>query len=190
MRVLTVMISAFIGLFTLSCASLNVQTKKPIKVDINMRVDVYQHVVKDVESLESQVYGEPESKQLNALFSWGYAYAAEYSPEVTNALTRRKRRAGRLEAFLKAGYIGENRDALLEVISKNIPDNLKEEVEGIVKDENADREIVYRATAEKNGITIDEVRKVFFNDHYRRAKEGYWFEVYDKDTGKYRWVRK
>ena len=38
------------------CAKVQVETTKPIKVDVNMRVDVYQHVVKDVESVNDQIY--------------------------------------------------------------------------------------------------------------------------------------
>jgi len=174
----------------LGCARVNLQTEKPLKVDISMRVDVYQHVAKDVASIEDQIYGAKKEQKLNALFTMETAYAQDYSGEVTAAIERRKERTSRIEEYVNQGYIGENRDSLLAVMEQNVPANLKEEVTVLVQEENKDRAIIYQATAQKNGADISSVRKAFFNDHYQRAGSGAWFEVYDEAKGAYNWVRK
>lgn len=177
----------FIILIALGCAKVSVETKEPIKVDINMRVDVYQHVVKDVESINDQIYG-PETKELNAIFSIGIAYAQDFSEDVTAAVSRRRQRASKIEEYLAKGYIGENRNALMQVMGQ-VPSDLKSEIDNLVSQENKDRETIYAAIAKKNETSRKEVRKVFFEDDYRRAPQGSWFEVY-KDSSTYVWIRK
>lgn len=169
------------------CAKVSVETKEPIKVDINMRVDVYQHVVNDVESINDQIYGSSH-KQLNAIFSIATAYAEDFSADVTAAISRRKARGQKIESYLAKGYIGENRNALLQVMGQ-APAQERSEIERLVSEENKDRDLIYSAVAKKNETSQKEVRKVFFEDDYRRAPSGSWFEVY-KDHSTYIWVRK
>ncbi|MBU1112251.1 MAG: YdbL family protein [Candidatus Omnitrophica bacterium] len=154
----------------LGCAKLNVETKEPIKVDINMRIDVYQHVAKDAESINDQIYGNNE-KKINFLFNFSQAYAASVD-DLEAAIERRKARAGQIEENFNQGYIGENRKALLEVRSKAAAG-----IESLVNSENADRQIIYQYTAEKNGVDVSETQKVFFQDDYERASSGWWLEV-------------
>lgn len=175
--------------FALGCARVNLQTEKPLKVDISMRVDVYQHVAKDVASIEDQIYGAAKEQKLNALFTIRTAYAQEHSGEVSAAIERRKERNPRIEEHVGKGYVGENRDSLLAVMEQNVPAELKEDLAALVQAENQDREIIYQATAQKNGADIASVRKAFFDDHYKRAASGTWFETYDS-AGGYRWAQK
>ena len=165
----------FLAFFVISCARVNVETKKPIKVDINMRVDVYQHVVKDVEDINDQIYGNSE-KDFNSLFGFEEAYAADLSVGASEAISRRKDRVNIIEGYFRDGYIGENKDALLETRG----DLSAEEViavEEIVSKENEDRKIIYKTIAEKNGTDISSVRKASFESDYKRAPSGYWFQV-------------
>jgi len=181
--ILVVLFCMFVG-----CAKVSVETKEPIKVDINMRVDVYQHVVKDVESVNDEIYGTPE-KNFNALFSLQSVYAAEWSSKAQEAISRRKSRAAKIDDYFREGYIGENKDALLEV--KNLPSgSLVSEVQTLVTNENADRQIIYVETAAKNGVSIREASKVFFESDYRRASSGWWFEIYDATSDSYVWRQK
>jgi uncharacterized protein YdbL (DUF1318 family) len=154
-----------------------------------MRVDVYQHVIKDVETIQDQIYGKSE-KQMNAIFTLENAYAQDYSEEISNAIARRKERMATIEEYFKQGYIGENRNAYLEVVFKAFAPDLKVEIETTLKDENSDRKIIYQATSDKNSADISEVQKIFFQDDYKRAPSGYWFEVYDKERGIYNWQKK
>lgn len=174
-------------IIALGCAKVSVETKEPIKVDINMRVDVYQHVVNDVESINDQIYGSGE-KQLNAIFSIGVAYAEDFSADVSAAISRRKSRGKTIESYLAKGYIGENRNALLQLMGQ-APADKRDSINKMVNEENSDRNAIYSAVAKKNETSQKEVRKVFFEDDYKRAPSGSWFEVY-KDNTTYIWVRK
>jgi len=172
----------------ISCAKVNLQTSQPLKVDINMRVDVYQHVVKDVESIQDQIYGSTQ-KQINAILFMNEAYAQEYSADVSAAVERRKGRIDAIDKYFAKGYIGENKDAYLEFIAKeNILTDLKNAVESAIAEENADRSTIYKAIAQKNGVDVKDTAKVFFDDDYKRAPNGYWFEVYE--GGRYTWKQK
>jgi len=172
----------------ISCAKVNLQTSQPLKVDINMRVDVYQHVAKDVESIQNQIYGSTP-KQINAILLMNEAYAQEYSSDVTAAIERRKARRDTIERYFAKGYIGEDKDAYLQYVTKeNILSDIKNAVESAIAEENADRSTIYKAIAQKNGVGVSETSKVFFDDDYKRAPNGYWFEVYE--GGRYIWKQK
>lgn len=165
----------FIAIVAIGCAKVNLQTSQPLKVDINMRVDVYQHVAADVASVQDQIYGSTE-KQMNAIIFIEDAYAQAQSPEVAAAIERRKDRRSVIDEYASRGYIGENRNALLEVIGKSIPSDLRGNVQSAVNEENNDRKAIYAAIAEKNGAKLSETAKVFFDDDYKRAPAGYWFQ--------------
>jgi uncharacterized protein YdbL (DUF1318 family) len=171
----------------ISCAKVNLQTSQPLKVDINMRVDVYQHVAKDVESIQDQIYGSTP-KQINAILLMNEAYAQEYSADVTAAIERRRGRIGTIDKYFAKGYIGENKDAYLQYVAKGLLADLKNTVESIIAEENADRSAIYKAIAQKNGVDVSETAKVFFDDDYKRAQNGYWFEV--SEGGQYVWKQK
>jgi uncharacterized protein YdbL (DUF1318 family) len=176
-------------LIMFGCAKVNLQTSKPIKVDISMRVDVYQHVAKDVESIQDQIYGKSE-KQMNAILFLESVYAEDNSSQLNSAIEARKARKDKISDYFNKGYIGENKDAYLEIIAKDLPSGLKSEIETVLQGENSDRDIIYQATAQKNGAGILEVRKIFFDDDYKRASSGFWFQVYSEKEGRYTWLRK
>ena len=119
---------------------------------------------------------------------------------VDNVLTRRVSVCGicsvnlyviiEIQNYLKTGFVGENRNGYLQVLNANTPADKQPDILVVVKQENKDRKIIYQATAEKNGANLAETQKVFFQNHYKRAPSGYWFEVYDQEKGKYKWVQK
>ncbi|MGE5197783.1 MAG: DUF1318 domain-containing protein [Deltaproteobacteria bacterium] len=182
-------VAVFVALTVMGCARVNLQTSKPIKVDMNIRVDVYQHVVKDASSIEDQVYGDSQ-KKLNALFGMENAYAEDQPQQLNSVIERRKGRVAKIEEYFRKGYIGENRNALLEIVDPNLDPGIKGEVEGLIQAENQDREMIYKANAQKNNADISQVHQAFFEDHYKRAPGGYYFEIYDQAQGKYAWVKK
>ncbi|MCF7873097.1 MAG: YdbL family protein [Candidatus Omnitrophica bacterium] len=169
-------------LILFGCAKVSVETKKPLKVDINMRLDVYQHVVKEAESIEDQIYGS-DQPQMNSLFSIGIVYAAD---NLEDAIKRRKQRAAKIEDYFNKAYIGESRNGYLEVIKSDAPSQVKE----IISGENKDRKIIYENTAKKNDAKLSAVEKIFFKDHYKRASSGWYFKIYDSGKGEYTWQRK
>ncbi len=57
-------------IFALGCARVRVETpKEGIKVDISMRLDIYQHVSKDIDDIESMVSGRSSDIFTKALRS-------------------------------------------------------------------------------------------------------------------------
>jgi len=175
-----------VAITAVACAKVSVETKKPIKVDVNMRVDIYQHVVEDVQSINDQIYGgnQPE---FNSLFFIQSAYAQSVSSDIQAAISRRKDRFKEIEHYFIMGYIGENRKALLEIRAE-IPAQEKARVTKTLQEENADREIIYKATAQKNGVDVSEIRKVFYEDDYKRALPGFLFETLQ--GGRYVWIER
>ncbi len=172
-------------LIGLGCAKVNVETAKPLRVDINMRLDVYQHVVKDIDSIEDQVYGDNE-KKINFL-DWGEnVYAQDHDLEVTTAIERRKARFDDLEPVLEKGYVGEDFNGDLQIIDESLPPQRLKEISALIREENRDRAIIYEATAAKNGVAIEDVRRIVVNDHYQRAPKGYWFQMESEGE----WIRK
>ncbi|MBN2483186.1 MAG: DUF1318 domain-containing protein [Candidatus Omnitrophica bacterium] len=179
-----------VGLLTIiACARVNVETAKPLKVDINMRLDVYQHVVKDIDSIEDQVYGNQE-KKMNFLMSWDEAYAADFSQDVQQAIERRKNRIDLIEEYFQNGYVGENRNGELTIIDPGLPEDLKAQILPVIGKENEDRVIIYQATARKNNVPLSDVRRIVLLDHFNRAPGGYSFEMYNEEKGVYQWIKK
>tara|TARA_B100000315_G_C14569575_1_gene584781 strand:+ start:256 stop:807 length:552 start_codon:yes stop_codon:yes gene_type:complete len=168
------------------CAKVNLATKEPLRVDINMQVDIYQHVVEDVKSINDQIYGT-EHKKLNSLFFIKDAYAQDSNPALTSAIARRKNRFANIEEYFVMGYIGENRSAFLEIRAQ-IPAAEKTKVEVNVELENKDRQIIYKAIAEKDNSTVAQVQKLFYEDDYNRALSGFLFEVLKENQ--YVWQEK
>ncbi|MFC1514565.1 DUF1318 domain-containing protein [Candidatus Omnitrophota bacterium] len=180
-----VLLAILLVLGLTGCVKVGVETAKPIQVDINMRVDVYQHVVNDVDSINDEIYGSDDTSW-NFLFAIQEAYAADRSEAAQAAISRRKERIKSLTSYFKQGYIGIDRNALVKVIS-DVGADVAGEVNALVKAENKDRTIMQKEVADKNEAGLSGVQKVFFEDEYKRAPKGFTFEVYDAAKDKYVW---
>lgn len=162
MKTLTFLFISFIA--AAGCAKVQVQApKEPIKVDISMRLDVYQHVEKDIDDIENIVTGSPEKPQSRMReflsdFLVPQAHAADLSPEVEQAALRRRDRKPALTNWQQQGVIGENNAGLVEVRD---PGRADPSVQGIVDAENADRMVIYNGVAAKNGTSVAEVQKIY-----------------------------
>ncbi len=156
-----------VAIFTFGCARVSLQApKEPIKLDISMRLDIYQHVEKDIDAIEDLVSGggaadkvaAPDKQSfLNSFVSIAYAEDG-LSPEVEEAALRRKSRLGELRSLETSGAIGESNMGLVE-----IRDSSKAEgsINELIRMENSDRMIIYRSVAEKNGTTVEDVQKIY-----------------------------
>lgn len=146
------------------CAKVQVQAPKdPIKVDISMRLDVYQHVAKDIDAIEGIVSGEPEkpqSKLRDSIYAFIItdAHAGDLSPEVEQAALRRRDRKDALVNWESQGVIGENNAGLVEVRDASRADS---SVESLVSAENSDRMVIYQGVAAKNGTSVADVQKIY-----------------------------
>lgn len=170
---------------TLGCARVRVEAPKdPIKVDISMRLDIYQHVEKDIDAIEDIVSGgKAKGGQSMLNYFVSEAYAQDLSPEVEAAAIRRRDRLQDLSAWEQKGVIGENKLGLVEVRNSKSADA---SVEELIKSENADRMIIYQAVAAKNGTSVEEVQKLYAKKLQASAPAGTPIEIIN-DSSSYVW---
>jgi uncharacterized protein YdbL (DUF1318 family) len=180
--------------FIIGCARVRVEApKEPIKVDISMRLDIYQHVEKDISDIENIVSGSksPSSKSdknSGLRFFSGIAYAQEgLSPEVESAALRRRDRLSYLNPLEEKGIVGEDKSGLVVV---RIQDKADDAVKKIISEENADRMIIYKAVAQKNNTSLAEVQKLYAKKLQEKASAGTPIEVLDEASGKTVWKTK
>lgn len=161
--------SLLIGTFVLiGCAHVQVDAPKdPIKMDITMRLDVYQHVVKDIDDIENLVSGEKSSaaKKLSDLII-PPAHAEDMNPAVREAALRRKDRLAQVSSLEASGVLGEDRSALLALRGS------ASEAGSLIDQENSDRLIIYRAIASQNGTPIEEVQRLYVQRLQANAPSG------------------
>jgi uncharacterized protein YdbL (DUF1318 family) len=140
-----------------ACARVQVEAPKdPIKMDISMRLDVYQHIAKDVDAIEDIVRGKSET-QSASLAEWlvGTAYAEDLSPAVREAALRRRARLSQIESFQRQGILGEGSTGLLVMRGSS------SEAAALAGDENADRQFMFAELARSQGTSPDQVGRVF-----------------------------
>jgi uncharacterized protein YdbL (DUF1318 family) len=169
-------------------------SKEPIKVDITMRLDVYQHVQKDIDDIESIVSGaKPVDKEKSAAKDnqsllgcfLTNAYAKEgLSPDVEQAALSRRGRLSDLASWESKGVIGENKLGLVEIRNAGTADS---SVGQLVQAENSNRMVIYQSIAQKNSTSVEEVQKMYAQRLQNDAPSGTPIEVFDQSTGKYIW---
>lgn len=141
---------------------------------------------------------EPTAGAPESLLSWVLslgattAYAAQEevaAPEITNPAIRKiiDSRAARLEAVndLKAkGVVGESNQALLVVRNLDAIQGLKERAEAqkLIKDENADREQLFREIAAAKNVELaqlPQIRTTYAEALRENARPGDWIQLPD-----------
>ncbi len=187
MRNLSIFLLAVFVFTGIGCAQVQVKAPKdPIKVDITMRLDVYQHVKQDIDDIENIVSGKPaqgpgDEMHLNFLFT--NAYAEEGLPQdVEQAAVRRRDRKNELSSWESRGAIGENAMGLVEARSSQAP-------AGLISAENSDRMLIYRELSKKNGAALENVQKMYAQRLQADAPSGTPMEVLDQ-SGKTSWKTK
>jgi uncharacterized protein len=168
-------------LCVLGCARVRVEApKEAFKVDISMRLDVYQHVSKDINDIENIVSGSPQkpaaaspSSCLQLLVSEAYAQDG-LGADVESAALRRRDRKPALAQYEAGGVIGENQSGLIEIRSAAKADST---ADALVRDENADRMAIYKAVAQKNGTSLQDVQKLYAKRLQGDAPAGTFIEV-------------
>lgn len=180
--------------FCLGCARVRVEgSKEPIKVDISMRLDVYQHVQKDISAIEDIVSGsggstQPADKQSLLDYFVSRAYAQEeLDPQVEQAALRRKARRDEIASWQEKRVIGEDRAGLLQV---RIPEASNPSLEQLVEAENADRMTIYNALAKKNQTSVETIQELYAQRLQKDAPPGTPVEVVNAASGTYEWLLK
>jgi uncharacterized protein YdbL (DUF1318 family) len=161
---------AVAGLATISgckTPSINLATNEPIKVDIAMRLDVYQHNNGDVS-------------------------AAKPSPTPVarggDPVERRKNRQADIQVFKNSRLVGEDRTGMLVVLVETQGD-YGDYVRRSVASENADRMAQMKAQADKEKRSLVDIQKEQAALWANRSFKGEWIESRGAD-GNFRWVQK
>ena len=177
-----------IALAYVSCGpTIKVETPKPIEINVNVRIDVYNHVA----AVEDSIYGEAEKQQENKQTPSGGqslirqlfmqpACAASDDSQYNAAKQRRTARASDVIKYKNEGSLGENHFGLVSVIDSpkvKSDKNYASKVRKLVKEENADREIMYKYDAQSQGVSVDVVKEQAARVHRDRDKSGWWIEV-------------
>ncbi|MFH0941180.1 MAG: DUF1318 domain-containing protein [Candidatus Omnitrophota bacterium] len=175
-------------LFLLGCARVTVDSKQPIKVDVTMRLDIYQHVAKDVTAIEDMISAPIAGQGKTSFLFFGVdeAYAQEESDfpsDVMAAIELRKTRRNNLVIWEEKGAIGEGADGFVVVrdisIAEHAYPSYAEHVLTIVEEENRDRKIIYEYVSNKNGAAQDETGRLFAKRIQADAPQGTPIEAPD-----------
>lgn len=174
------------------CARVRIDSKDPIKLDVTMRVDIYQHVTEDALVIEDMV-SSPASKAVSSqsknflAFETDTAYAqevgADLPDEVRAAVERRRARREALSAWEAKAVVGENSRGFAEVRHAQAADG---RVERLIEEENNDRRIIYRHVASKDGAAFEDTAKIFAQRIQQNAPAGTPIET----PGDNKWVTK
>jgi hypothetical protein len=142
-------------------------TPQPIKVNIAMKLDVYQH------------------NQTPAPVK----YTATADPNTPDAIQdRRRARLGELQPLKNSRLIGENHLGLLEVRNP-APGEYGDYVRETVAAENKDRSALMDLAAKTQKISLADVQKQQAQNAIHSAFNGEWIET-QKPDGTYAWTQK
>lgn len=152
-----------------SCAAptVNLATSEPIKVDINMRLDVYQ-------------YGQTGGQKTEA------KPAAGQTPKI-----RRDNRMADIQIFKNSQLVGESRDGLLVIQEKAQAEksDYREFIRVTVEAENADRTEDMKALADSQKTSLPEIQAKQAELWRNRSFKGEMIETPQPDGG-WKWVPK
>ncbi|MFV0337963.1 MAG: DUF1318 domain-containing protein [Chthoniobacterales bacterium] len=148
--------------------SVNISTNEPLKIDVNVRLDVYEHEDPKKAAGSSQKKNAPQT--------------------VVDPVTDRKNRAAEIQNFKNSRLVGEGRNGLLSVLEQPAGD-YGDYVRKTVDAENADRNQIMKAQAEKEKRSLSEIQESQAEIWRTRSFGGEWIEAPQPD-GSYKWIKK
>ena len=151
--------------FLASCASptVNLSTPEPIKVDVAMRLDVYQH-----------------SKEIAA--------DLKKSLPASDPDSLRRNRMADIQTFKDSRIVGEGRNGLLS-IRTDTPGEYGDYIRKTVSEENEDRMALFKSEADKKKTSLIQIQKKQADIFSKMAFKGEWIESETADAT-VRWIQK
>lgn len=141
----------------------NLATPKPLEVNLNMRLDVYQ-------------YSGDKGENKEALRSLG------------EATDRQRNRMSELRELKSNGHIGEDHRGLLQIRDLP-PGDWGERTKKLVQDENDDRTTQMRAEAQRTNRPLHEVQDDQWKRNLSAAFKNEWVEQPGEKEGTFKWVQ-
>lgn len=155
---------ALAGLAGCKSIPIDVGTTEPVKVDISMKVDVYQHA-------------DP-----------GATKKVVVQPPPADVAKSRRSRMAEIQILKNSRIVGENHAGYLEV-RNSPPGEYGDYVRSTVDAENADRARLIEKLAKEKGLPVVDVEKQQAELFRKDAFVGEWIEVPDAE-GKFAWKQK
>ena len=136
------------------CApTINLATPNPIKVDVGVRLDVYQ------KTAPTKAKEEQSSLEIAA---------------------NRRLRSGEIQQLKNDGIVGEDRDGYLDLRKPPTDPKYLSYAQGIVSAENADRSFLYLTNAQTQNKPLEMIESEYAQLWSDRAFPGEWIQ---KDNG-------
>ncbi len=144
----------------------NLATSQPLHVDINMKLDVYQH---SDTSIQKKI-------------------TAASSDLPVDVQQRRTNRMGEIQGLKNSRVVGENHAGLLEI--RNLPPGeygtyTKQTVDA----ENSDRTTIMQQVSKNEDLPLAKVQEQQAQLAFKLAFNGEWIEPTQPD-GTYKWIQK
>ena len=157
---------ALAALALAGCTSIpiDVGTKEPVKVDITLKVDVYQHA-------------DPNGPK-----------KAAPQPVTTDVAKSRRNRMGEIQVLKNSRLVGENHAGALEIRTLP-PGEYGDYVKTTVDAENSDRARLIEKLAKEKNIPVSVAERQQAELFQKDAFAGEWTEVAD-GAGKFAWKQK
>jgi hypothetical protein len=138
-------------------------TPEPLKVDLNMRLDVYQYRGED-----------PGDKS--------------ETRSLAEAVERQRNRMAEIQELKNNRIIGEDHRGLLSL--RQVPaGDWGDYVKRTVEEENADRTLLMRNEARESNRQLHEVEREAWSQRTAQAFKGEWIEVPGTAEGTFEWVQ-
>lgn len=152
-----------IGLTACNLPDINLATPKPIEVNLNMRLDVYQ-------------------------FSGDAPKDTEKAKTLAEASERMRNRSSEVQELKNNRLVGEDHRGLVHL--REVPGGKwGDRVKQVVTEENDDRLLIMRDQAQKSSRTLMEVQQEQWKLRTAKAYKGEWIEVAGEKEGTYKWVQ-
>ena len=142
----------------------NLSSPEPIKVDVNMRLDVYQY------------RGDDPGKKDEAEVSY------------EEAVERQRNRMAEIQKLKDNRFVGEDHRGLLNLREKPAGD-WGDYVERTVNAENDDRMILMRREAKDSNRALHEVQKEQWQRRTTASYPGEWVEIPGDKPNTYKWAQ-
>lgn len=157
-------LTLLVALSSCSLPPISLSTPEPIKVDVNIKLDVYQYKG-----------DEPNAPD-----------AAQVSYE--EAVERQRNRMAEIQKLKDNRLVGEDHRGLLHLREKPAGD-WGDYVERTMNAENEDRTLLMRRQAKDSNRALHEVQEEQWKLRTDKAYEGEWIEIPGDKPNSFRWVQ-
>ena len=202
--VLFLVVILIAGYFGCTKHTVKLEQDEPFRVDVNMRIDVYQHITNHANTIEDMINDSSQPQSYNFISNTlsflpdftASVYAREksvvnnLSPAAVSAIEKRKMRRSDIIVWESKGVLGENAKGLTEIVNDSgLSAGEKNALTNLVVSENRDRAVIYQELAQIEGTSAEQVGKVYSVSIQKNAPTGTPIQVLNAGRT-YSWTTK